>query len=181
MRRRKLLIASLFLAAGAGAAVLGLHVRSPGAVEVTRDQSLDADRRLITFRAEIQCPSYALLLLERYQARLEGRWIEPQKLWEEVCVVPTGADACRLLGREQPWSSSEKARLLFERCGLAKLVPTLCGWVVCHLPDKRPPLRDITLTIRLPRRAHNFSLHWTGSSRFSLVSMATPLAAAPGQ
>ena len=28
---------------------------------------------------------------------------------------------------------------------------------------------------------HNFSLHWTGSSRFSLVSMATSLAAAPGQ
>jgi hypothetical protein len=27
----------------------------------------------------------------------------------------------------------------------------------------------------------NFSLHWTGSSRLSLVSMATPLAASPGQ
>jgi hypothetical protein len=27
----------------------------------------------------------------------------------------------------------------------------------------------------------NFSLHWTGSSRFSLLSMATALAAAPGQ
>jgi hypothetical protein len=27
----------------------------------------------------------------------------------------------------------------------------------------------------------NFALHWTGSSRFSLRSMATPLAAAPGQ
>ena len=37
-----------------------------------------------------------------------------------------------------------------------------------------------------PRRAQNaappnFSLHWTGSSRFSLVSMTTALAAAPGQ
>jgi hypothetical protein len=29
--------------------------------------------------------------------------------------------------------------------------------------------------------AANFALHWTGSSRFSLVSMATALAAAPGQ
>jgi hypothetical protein len=28
---------------------------------------------------------------------------------------------------------------------------------------------------------HNFTLHWTGSSRFSLVSMASALAAAPGQ
>ena len=27
----------------------------------------------------------------------------------------------------------------------------------------------------------NFSLQWTGSSRFSLVSKATALAAAPGQ
>jgi len=27
----------------------------------------------------------------------------------------------------------------------------------------------------------NFSLHWTGSSRFSLVSMAPSLAAAPSQ
>jgi hypothetical protein len=27
----------------------------------------------------------------------------------------------------------------------------------------------------------NFSLHWTGSSRFSLLSVATSLAAAPGQ
>jgi hypothetical protein len=27
----------------------------------------------------------------------------------------------------------------------------------------------------------NFTLHWTGSSRFSLVSMGTLLAAAPGQ
>jgi hypothetical protein len=27
----------------------------------------------------------------------------------------------------------------------------------------------------------NFSLHWTGSSRFSLVSMPVALAAAPGQ
>jgi hypothetical protein len=27
----------------------------------------------------------------------------------------------------------------------------------------------------------NFALHWTGSSRFSLVSLGTPLAAAPGQ
>ena len=27
----------------------------------------------------------------------------------------------------------------------------------------------------------NFALHWTGSSRFSLVPMATALAAAPGQ
>ena len=27
----------------------------------------------------------------------------------------------------------------------------------------------------------NFALHWTGSSRFSLVSMATALVAAPGQ
>jgi hypothetical protein len=29
--------------------------------------------------------------------------------------------------------------------------------------------------------ATNFSLHWTGSSRFSLVPMATSVAAAPGQ
>jgi hypothetical protein len=27
----------------------------------------------------------------------------------------------------------------------------------------------------------NFSLHWTGSSRFSLASIETSLAAAPGQ
>jgi hypothetical protein len=27
----------------------------------------------------------------------------------------------------------------------------------------------------------NFALHWTGSSRFSQLSMATALAAAPGQ
>ena len=27
----------------------------------------------------------------------------------------------------------------------------------------------------------NLPLHWTGSSRFSLVLMATPVAAAPGQ
>ncbi len=29
--------------------------------------------------------------------------------------------------------------------------------------------------------AANFALHWTGSSRFSLFSMMTSLAAAPGQ
>ncbi|MGO8929102.1 MAG: hypothetical protein ACLQU3_19720 [Limisphaerales bacterium] len=30
-------------------------------------------------------------------------------------------------------------------------------------------------------RASNFTLHWTGSSRVSMVSMASALAAAPGQ
>jgi hypothetical protein len=29
--------------------------------------------------------------------------------------------------------------------------------------------------------AHSFSLHWTVSSRFSLLSMTMALAAAPGQ
>lgn len=35
--------------------------------------------------------------------------------------------------------------------------------------------------MRASEAAHNFALHWAGSSRFSLVSMATSLAAAPGQ
>jgi hypothetical protein len=30
-------------------------------------------------------------------------------------------------------------------------------------------------------RAANMTLHWTGSSRFSLILMGTSLAAAPGQ
>ncbi len=34
---------------------------------------------------------------------------------------------------------------------------------------------------QLRRSEHNFSLHWTGSSRFSLVPIGTSLAAAPGQ
>ena len=33
----------------------------------------------------------------------------------------------------------------------------------------------------LSMKATNFSLHWTGSSRFSLVPIATALVAAPGQ
>jgi len=38
----------------------------------------------------------------------------------------------------------------------------------------------VVMMIVVTIRANN-SLHWTGSSRFSLVSLATPLAAAPGQ
>mgnify|MGYP001342180174 CR=1 FL=1 len=43
------------------------------------------------------------------------------------------------------------------------------------------PLRSQSYLSTLADGAPNFSLHWTGSSRFSLVPMGTLLAAAPGQ
>jgi hypothetical protein len=48
-------------------------------------------------------------------------------------------------------------------------------------PDVRPlgpPRHDPE---EWSKRTTNFTLHWTGCRRFSLVSMATPLAVAPGQ
>ena len=46
-----------------------------------------------------------------------------------------------------------------------------------HRSDKYPRLRLELHPLKRP----NMSLHWTGSSRFSLVSIGPPPAAAPGQ
>jgi hypothetical protein len=187
MRRRKLLVVALLVPAVVGAAAVGLHFSSSAvSVEVIRDESLDADRRLVTFKVRKPEETFYLCFLsDQYQARLRSGWVQPERGFVGVlgldCVMPARAEACRLFLRAQRWSPSERARLLLERRGFAKRVPTLCDWVVCRLPDKRPPVRDVTVQISLPRRAHNEALHWTGGSRFSLLPTATSVAAAPGQ
>jgi hypothetical protein len=56
--------------------------------------------------------------------------------------------------------------------------------LVSHLPRRHvwhPVVAEVELRATARTSAHNETLHRTGSSRFSLVSMGTPLAAAPGR
>jgi hypothetical protein len=182
MRRRRLLIVTLVLAAAVGSAALGLHSRSRGSVEIIRDQSLGADRRAVTFGLRHSDEGYGSFLSNRYQARLGGHWTEPRTGGlvgnGVVCDIPAGADACRLLLKEFGWSRSHRAYLFLERFGLPRRLPAFCEWVVTRFPDK-PVLRDVTVEISLPRRANNDLLRWTASSRSSSVPTATSLAAPP--
>jgi hypothetical protein len=184
MRGTKRFIVLLLFALAAGAAAFGLHSRAAGPVQVVRDQFLDSDhpdRRMVTLRLGNWTASCDPLR-NHVEARVRGHWTGPWELFGgEICVIPAEADACRLLVQVQRRSPCEWASNLFERSGLANRLPKLYDWVACHLPAKRPPAREVTVEIDLSGGAHNFPLHWTGSSRFSLPSMATALAAAPGQ
>jgi hypothetical protein len=56
--------------------------------------------------------------------------------------------------------------------------------LVSHLPRRHvwhPIVAEVELHATARTSAHNLPLHWTGSSRFSLVPMAASVAAAPGQ
>jgi hypothetical protein len=169
MRRRRLLIVILPLAVVA--AVLGLCDKPRPLFEVVGDQSLDADRRLVSFRprtgwAGVYCQ------IDRYQVRVRGRWTQPQEAFAgEVFVVPAGADACRLSVRELQVLLAQRAVQLFDTYGVAKRVPALSLWVARHLSDKLPPVRHFTVEVSLPRRAHN---EVTGANAGGPHSLAPP-------
>jgi hypothetical protein len=180
--RRKILTMAVLLAAGAGAAAFGRHFRAR-TVEIIRDQSFGVGHRAITFGV---CSNveFGSFLSNEYQVRLGWRWTESRKGAlignGVVCDIPAGANACRLLLKQLRSSRSDRVYQFFERCGLTKLLPRLCRWVVRSFPYQRP-LTDVTVEVSLPKRGHNDSLHWTGSSQSSLVPTGTSLAAAPGQ
>ena len=156
MRRHKVLAGLLLVAAGVGAAVLGLRSGSSRLVEVIRDQSVDADSRIVTVR--LKSNSFRI---NHFQARLRNQWTEPRDVFgpglasEVVCVVPAGSDECRLMLREEGASLFERASLLFDECGLERHMPVLCNWVLSRLSHRRPPARDLTVEIALPGAAHN--------------------------
>jgi len=187
MRRSKLFLVLLLFALAASAAALGLHWKAAGPVQVVRDHFLDStqpDRRIVTLwlgNASATCRQ----LRNHVEARVNGHWTGPWEVFggrdKVVFVIPAEADACRLLVEVQRRSPCERAYMFFERCRLANYMPKLCGWIACRLPSKRSPAKDVTVEVDLPGRPHNDPLHWTGTSRFSLASIALPLAAAPGQ
>ena len=184
MRGTKRFLLLLLFALAAGAAALGLRSSASGPVQVLRDHFLDSDhpdRRMVTLRLgnwSTECRQ----LRGHVEARVRGHWTGPWELFGGVvCVIPAEADACRLSVQVQRRSASERANMFFERCRLANCAPKLCYWIASRLPAKCSPAKDVTVEVDLPRRPHNDPLHWTGSSRFSLVSIATALAAASGQ
>jgi hypothetical protein len=156
MRSRKMLVGLLLVTAGVGAAVLILRPGPSRLVEVIRDQSLDADNRMLTIR--LKNPPGRV---NRYQARLKKQWAEPQDVFgpglegEVVCVVPAGADACRLFLRVEGSSLSQRAYEFFAKSGLARRMSVQCFWVASHLSHKRPAARDLTVEIALPGAAHH--------------------------
>ncbi len=121
---------------------------------------------------------------------------------EVLILAPFRADACRLHINYLPEPLHLRLMKLSAKLGLwrhawyralaLRVFPV--GWLEPLRSDyvgRSPHWRRMSPEVMLPRvsagtggpfgRAHNFSLHWTGSSRFRLVSMATPLAAAPGR
>ena len=169
MRRRKVLIVTLLLLVGVMAVVLGVHSRSPLFV-VVAEQSLDANHRLVSIRTRTgwlgRCYSS-----DRFQARLRGRWTEPQEIFQGcVCVVPTEADACRFFVQEYRGSRSQRAEQLMDRCGVAERAPRLYRWVIRHLSDKMPPVRHFTVEMSLPKRAHNKSVQATAAACFRFLA-----------
>ena len=158
MRRRKLLIVTLLLALGVGAALVTLRCRSSAVFDVISDDELSMGRRFVGFFPRSRPAAF---FTDRYQARVRGRWTEPQTtlggdaraFGGAPCLIPIEADACRLFVEERLLSPSEELSLVLEKCGIAARAPTLCDWVIRHVPRNRPPARHITVEITLPRRA----------------------------
>jgi hypothetical protein len=189
MRSRKMLVGLLLVTAGVGAAVLVLRSGPSRLVEVIRDQSLDADNRMLTIR--LKSPSSCRV--NRFQARLRKQWTEPRDVFgpgfenEVVCVVPAGADACRLMLRVDGSSMFERASEFFYNCGLARRMPVLCDWVVSHLSHKRSAAKDLTIEIALPGAAPNKRVESMRSSavpflpKAGAVDAVLPMAHPPPQ
>ena len=150
MRRPKALAGILLVAAGVGAAVVVLRSGPSGMVEVIRDQSLDADSRIVTIRLKNDS-----CRVDRFQVRFRNQWTEPRDVFglgkEMACVVPAGAEACRLMLREEQSSPFERANRLFDKWGLARRMPVLCDWVASRLSHRRPAARDVTVEMGLSR------------------------------
>jgi hypothetical protein len=117
-----------------------------------------------------------------------------------AAVVPHHTEAVRL---SFDYLYQTLAGTWYRQCGYYGYAPDetsfpkLVGWAAPRLGKMldtprfqhwslyAPVTYELTLPSSVHRQLraseHNFSLDWTGSSRFSLVAMATPLAAAPGQ
>jgi hypothetical protein len=104
-------------------------------------------------------------------------------------IVPRRAQACRLLmhyEHDPLWSRTDE---FFKGRGI--YLPDKLFIPAIEFNKKLPGhFRRLDIEVKLPTETsetgeaegpHNFTLHWTGSSRSSLVSIAPPLAAAPGQ
>jgi hypothetical protein len=186
MRRRKLLTVTLLLAVGVGPALLTLPWRSSVLFDVISDDDFSGGRRLVIFFPRSRPATF---FTDRYQARVSGHWTDPQTtlggmargFGKAPCLVPIEADACRLFVEESPLSPSERLYSVLDRCGIAVRAPTLCAWVVRHVPDKRPPVRHITVEITLPRKVHNQSIEPTGGSRFSASALLSQRRLPPDQ
>jgi hypothetical protein len=142
------------------------------------------------------------------QARSGGKWLQAQKFeidrngswWglppsfgpgesshARIPCSSAQAEACRIYLRYRGASLRWRAEgFLVDHDWFSK-APRLFGWPTLRLPE-HPKWRRSVLEFELPKetrfstnKMHNLTLHWTGSSRFSLVPMGPPLAAAPGQ
>jgi hypothetical protein len=116
-------------------------------------------------------------------------YLGPHEAATVPLIVPRRAQACRLLMHYEHgplWSRADeflKGRGVYLSDNY--FIPAM------RFNKKLPGhFRRLDIEVKLPARTskagetkgpHNFSLHWTGSSRFSLVSMEAALAAAPGQ
>jgi hypothetical protein len=132
--------------------------------------------------------------------QVDGKWedlgiaalmthLGPNEAAQFRLIVPQRAKAGRLLMHYEHGPLWSKADEFFKGRGVyvsdKYFIPAM------QLNKKLPGhFRRLEIEVKLPGMTskvdetegpHNFSLHWTGSSRLGLASMATPLAAAPGQ
>jgi hypothetical protein len=84
------------------------------------------------------------------------------------CVNPKDTSHPKLVG----WAAPRLRKMLGRPC--------FQHWS-CYAPDRYELTLPGSLQAQPRPWEHNFSLHWTGSSRFSLVAVGPSLAAAPGQ
>jgi hypothetical protein len=166
MRLRNTISVGLLLIGGLGAAMLGLYSRARSPVEaiILRDAQYGADQRIITLQLTNRdyVGVYFLDNHQQFQARLGNRWTDPQDLYGSTyppwrgglaCIVPSQAEACRLLlvyKRDPP--ALIAARLL-SQYGLAERFPKLYRWVDRRIPIGYGPWRHSALEVPLPRQA----------------------------
>ena len=207
MRRRKFFLMASPVVLLAGGAALWMCSRPVFPVDVklsATDNASDSTLKSVTLELTRRgSHTVRLDLPPSIQSRVSGRWEAEYELpefsdrvllWRTNredfrFLVPHQAEACRLF--LHCWIGSAqycKTYSYLQRRGLTIRFPKLCYCVLSLLPHGR---RDVTLEFALPgeqhdaeqsvSQLHNFALHWTGSSRFSLVVIPTPLAAAPAQ
>lgn len=197
MRQRKPIILAVLLAAvmvAMGAAVLTPASQPQVRLVVTHRKAADKGDHLTM---ELRSPDVVIFdHIRQFQVQVGSTWELPeepgccghtfnspgsQRLF--VARVPHAATAVRiacdcrrvgLLGRLE-LLASRRWPVLDQRivAPQASCFPQPSVW--------HPITAEVQLRGTARTSAHNLPLHWTGSSRFSSVSMASSLAAAPGQ
>jgi hypothetical protein len=192
MRRPRLILIALILALAGAAALLGRWFPARNPFDVRLACVRNGTNSMLSLVVEVRaaCPILIWDGAESFQAKISGEWLAPTELWWEdhgnwgpfvACrTIDPRVEACRLSVTFKRESSYEEFSHFCVRHGLWNRFPSSCWWAARQLPH-RTSRRHGVLELALPRDlAHNETLHWTGSSRFSSVAMGKALAAAPG-